>query len=115
MTGHFAFSANFSSGGTSINSSPLNRRFKNPCTYGVQVTYAVGEFKAQLSSSKWWNKGRMYTDYDSEHYSSHGWTWVNGLTAGIQLQLSYTFTYGKKVSRDDQLGKASTGNSAILK
>ena len=44
MTGHFAFSANFSSGGTSINSSPLNRRFKNPCTYGVQVTYAVGEF-----------------------------------------------------------------------
>lgn len=115
MTGHFAFSANFSSGGTSINSSPLNRRFKNPCNYGVQVTYAVGEFKAQLSSSNWWNKGRMYTDYDSEHYSSHGWTWVNGLTAGINLHLSYTFTYGKKVSRDDQLGKASTGNSAILK
>ena len=81
----------------------------------MQVTYAVGEFKAQLSSSNWWNKGRMYTDYDSEHYSSHGWTWVNGLTAGITLHLSYTFTYGKKVSRDDQLGQSGSGTSAILK
>ena len=115
MTGHFAFSANFSGAASSILDDPLGGRIKNPCTYGVDVTYAVGEFKAQLSSSNWWNKGRMYTDYDSEHYSSHGWTWVNGLTAGINLHLSYTFTYGKKVSRDDQLGKASTGNSAILK
>lgn len=84
-------------------------------TYGVTVNYAVGEFKASLSSSNWWNNARQYTDFTSEHYSESGWTWGSGVAANICLHLSYTIPYGKKVSRDNQLGGASSAGSAILK
>ena len=115
MTGNFSFGADFGGGAKYVNAWTTGCVYKSPCSYGVNVAYAVGELKVQLSSHNWWNNGRVYTDFDSGRFSSHGWTWQSGNAANIKLNLSYTFTYGKRVSRDNQLGQAGGSGSAILK
>ena len=114
--GNFSLSAYYSTPRKYLGAWSMGRitTVKNS-SYGLSVNYAVGEFKASLSSSNWWNKAHQCTDFVSSHYSEHGWTWSSGMAANICLNLSYTISYGKKVSRDNQIGGSSSAGSAILK
>ena len=112
---HFSISADFNGSLTYLNAWSNGSRTKIPVTYGLRVAYAAGEFKAEVSSGNWWNDGRIHTDFDSPLFSSHGWSWSNGYAANLELTLSYTFTYGKRVDRNNRLGQGGSGSSAILK
>ena len=84
-------------------------------TYGFLANYSVGDFKLGIQFRNWFNKYEYYSDFDSEKYSSHGWQWNSDLARSIQLTLSYTFPYGKKVKRNNEIQTSIESSSAILK
>lgn len=84
-------------------------------TYGFLANFSVGDFKVGLQFRNWFNKYKYYSDFDSERYSSHGWEWSSDLARSVQLTLSYTLPYGKKVKRNNEIQTSIESNSAILK
>lgn len=90
-------------------------RYHYKSTYGLLANYSIGDFKLGLRLQNWFNKYEYYSDFDSERYSSHGWQWSSDLARSIQLTLSYTFPYGKKVKRNNEIQTSIESNSAILK
>lgn len=90
-------------------------RYHYKSTYGLLANYSIGDFKLSLRFQNWFNKYEYYSDFDSERYSSHGWQWSSDLARSIQLTLSYTFPYGKKVKRNNEIQTSIESNSAILK
>lgn len=90
-------------------------RYHYKSTYGILANYAVGDFKAGLQFRNWFNSNRYYSDFDSARYSAHGWVWSSSLARSIQLTLSYTFPYGKKVKRNNEISESASAGSAILK
>ena len=90
-------------------------RYRYKSTYGFLMNYSVGDFKARFQFHNWFDKNKYYADFDSERYSAHGWRWTGDLARSIQLTLSYTFPYGKKVKRNNEIQTSMESNSAILK
>lgn len=84
-------------------------------TYVFLANYSVGDFKLGLQFRNWFNKYSYYSDFDSERYSSHGWQWSSDLARSVQLTLSYTLPYGKKVKRNNEIQTSIESSSAILK
>ncbi|MDE6010737.1 MAG: outer membrane beta-barrel family protein [Muribaculaceae bacterium] len=113
--GHFTFSGYYSSpakhlGGWSYGTCSTRRS-----RYGLEIGFASGNFKATLGSDNWWNKARVYNDFNSDHFSSAGWTWNSGDAPRLNLALSYTISYGRKVNHDDEVSSKGGVGSAILK
>lgn len=90
-------------------------RYHYKSTYGLLANYAAGDFKAGLQFCNWFNSNRYYADFDSNRYSAHGWVWSGSLARSVQLTLSYTIPYGKKVKRNNEIQISTETNSAILK
>lgn len=90
-------------------------RYHYKSTYGILANYATGDFKAGLQFHNWFNSNRYYSDFDSNRYSAHGWVWSSSLARSIQLTLSYTLSYGKKVKRNNEISESQSAGSAILK
>lgn len=90
-------------------------RYHYKSTYGILANYATGDFKASLQFSNWFNSNRYYSDFDSDHYSAHGWGWSGSLARSVALTLSYTIPYGKKVKRNNEIRVSTETDSAILK
>lgn len=84
------------------------------CSYGLIVSYAVGNFNARLHFNDWFGKGRVYGSYTSPQFDSSEWHWVNGYARGLSLTLTYTFPYGKKIERREDLENNAYRKSAIL-
>lgn len=99
------------------NIDPFDNGIRNhyKSTYGILANYSVGDFKLGLQFRNWFNKYKYFYDFDSERYSSHGWQWVSDLARSVQLTLSYTLPYGKKVKRNNEIQTSIESNSAILK
>ena len=90
-------------------------RYHYKSTYGILANYAAGDFKASLQFSNWFNSNRYYSDFDSDRYSAHGWVWSGSLARSVELTLSYTIPYGKKVKRNNEIRVSTATDSAILK
>lgn len=90
-------------------------RYRFKSTYGLLVNYSTGDFKAGFQFRDWFNKYEYYSDFDSKRYSAHGWRWTDDLARSIELTLSYTLPYGKKVKRDNEIQTSTNTGSAILK
>lgn len=84
-----------------------------PAFYMVEATYGVGNLKASLRFSNWFNDGRDYSIYNSPYYTSDEWSWKNGFHRSLNLTVSYTFPYGKKTDRMENIDGVSK-KSAIL-
>lgn len=90
-------------------------RYRYKSTYGLMINYSTGDFKAGLQFQNWFDKYKYYSDFNSERYSAHGWQWSGELAGSVRLTLSYTFPYGKKVKRNNEIQTSTDTNSAILK
>lgn len=85
-----------------------------PQAYGLNVSYSIGELKANLSFTNWFGDEHGRNQYSSSTYSSDQRYLVSGFARGLSLTLSYTFPYGKKVSRSDEITNEAIKKSAIL-
>ncbi|MDE5886164.1 MAG: outer membrane beta-barrel family protein [Muribaculaceae bacterium] len=90
-------------------------RYRYKSTYGFSANYSVGDLKLYLQFRNWFNRFQYFSDFDSERYSAHGWQWSSDLARSVQLTLSYTFPYGKKIKRNNEIQTSLESNSAILK
>ncbi len=99
------------------NIAPFNNgvRIRYKSTYGLLANYSVSDFKLGLQFRNWFNKYQYYYYFDSERYSSHGWQWSSDLARSVQITVSYTLPYGKKVKRNNEIQTTIESNSAILK
>lgn len=112
---NFTFMAYYQTPQKMLNAWSNGSRYNYKCTYGIFINYAVGDFKAGLQFRNWFSKGRLYETFNSRYFSTNGWTWNNELARGITLTFSYTFPYGKKVNRNNELRDSGSSGSAILK
>lgn len=89
-------------------------KFKD--NYGLEASYNVGDFKAILAFKNWFRKNYFYDiRFDSPLYSSFESKWASNLSRIVNVTLVYTFSYGKKVNRDNEIEGGSSASSAILK
>lgn len=88
---------------------------KAPAMYGATVTFGTTDLNLSLNYFNWWSKGRCHNSYYSTLYSSCGWYEGIGFDKSLELSVTYTIPYGKKVSRDDELKRSGDIGSAVLK
>ncbi len=86
-----------------------------PSIYEFAVSYNVGSLKLTADITQAFNHGtRKREQYvGSPHYAERSW-WSGQFDRGVFLSASYTFSYGKKVRMGNELGRGSSGGSAIL-
>lgn len=85
-------------------------------TYGINLNYATGDFKAELQFRNWFNRDGFYTSrFHSAHFDKTAQTWSSDLSRTLLLTLTYTFPYGKQVQRTGELQQSGSIGSAILK
>lgn len=97
--------------------TPFNNdvRFRYKSSYGLLVNFATGDFKANLQFSNWFDKHNFCYTLNTPHYASEGRQWAADLARSLQLTVSYTIPYGKKVNRNNEIQTSSAAGSAILK
>lgn len=99
-----------------LNAFSYGTKIKYPATYGLSVNYAVADFKASLQFNNWF-EGDGYTDsfFSSPRYNMTSSTWSAYASRSINLTLTYTFNYGKKISKRNEERGSGSIDSAILK
>ncbi len=89
----------------------------SPCKYQFNIGWGKGEWRASVTAYNFlrtgW-KGNRYT-LNSQYYSSESVLYGMNMHMQFQLSASYTFGYGKKVQKDNEISTTVTPNSAILK
>lgn len=85
-------------------------------TYGMTANVAFGDFKASLRFMNWFSKEILVnTRFNSPRFSEMSEIWTEDLSRKIALTLTYTFSYGKKVNRYNELQEGGGVGTAILK
>ncbi len=89
----------------------------SPSQYRIQLGWGNGNWKASVTANNflrtnWITSGQSlsgeYYKYDNENYGT-------SMHQRFQIEATYTFGYGKKVQPGNEVGTATTNQSAILK
>ena len=104
--------------------TPQKMMFSNaPITYRSSDFYAVGagwanaDWNVRLTAynvfNSHWDSADLYLE--TPLYKEHKTNFGTNSHARLNLSVTYTFGYGKKVQRGNEVGEQSGANSAILK
>lgn len=114
--GNFMIQGNFFTPEKMTGAFQMGWVYKAPIRYGIAATYALGDLKVQMWFWNWFEKeGRLDGRFDSRQYSSASSVWMSTYTRRINLSVNYTFGYGKKVKRGNEISESGGASSAILK
>lgn len=114
--GHFLINGSYIPPMTWTDAYALGAVWRSESRYALTLTYNVGDFIASVEAINIFNRGKnMHTTFVSDRYSKTVNEWVENFGRKIELTLSYTIPYGKKVSRQEEVGGAETIKSAVLK
>lgn len=85
--------------------------------YAIVAGWANGNWNVRMIGRNFFDKGSItyQTDSKSEYYSSITSTFGINYCPQINLSVSYTFGYGKKIDRDNEVGERGGAASAIIK
>ncbi|MBD5203959.1 MAG: hypothetical protein HDS82_03675 [Bacteroidales bacterium] len=97
------------------NNNAYGKWYRIPSSYGLMLTLAVKNLKAELKFNNWLGKRAEYSYYESQYYSSVSKTFMPDLSRNISLSLSYTISYGKELSKDNEATNKAIHNSAIMR
>ena len=87
---------------------------RRPDTYGLNLTYALKNFRFRFDVMNIFNSGRVHETYRSFHYDSDGWRWSSSMAKSLRLTVTYTLPYGMKVLSNGELQNDFRNSSAIL-
>lgn len=90
---------------------------KSPSSYQIQLGWGKGAWRASATAynflrSSWETSKQTLT---SQYYQFDRREYGTGKHMRFQFSVTYTFGYGKKVQRGDEVSGAGTAGSAILK
>lgn len=85
--------------------------------YRLTVGWGNSNWNLKLSASNFFNKKWDNSDswITSPVYTEHKVGYGNAAHAKIEISATYTFGYGKKVERNDEVGAQTGASSAIMK
>lgn len=90
---------------------------KTPSQYKIQLGWGNGSWNLGLSASNFlrsdWRANRE--TLRSEYYDMSSRVYSPSQHMKFSVTATYTFGYGKKIQRGDEVGSSGTGKSAILK
>ena len=94
-----------------------DRMFRMPSYYRLTVGWGAKGFNVSLSGNNLFRSSdkASYVERVDENYSVWQQEYTRTVSRGISLELSYSFSYGKKVRQDDSPGKTGEISSGILK
>ncbi len=91
--------------------------YKDRNFHSLTVGWANSDWNIRLMAVNFFNKGwqSAYTVTESPLYTEYRETFGTSSHSRINIVATYTFAYGKKVKRGNEVGEQSGGSSAILK
>lgn len=116
-TGRFSLTLYGGSPYKNLNAWSQGAYMKGLYTYGITAGYGTKDLKLSLNFYNWFrDKAYQTTTFHSPLYSYvERFRNDNWLGREINLSVSYTFGYGKKLQRNNELERTSSSSSAILK
>lgn len=97
--------------------SYMNYIYKSRDYYSMMVGWSNSVWNVRLSASNFLSRGDLMseTEYHSKNYISRKTNYGTTYCQRINLSVSYTIGYGKKIKRDDEVGEKAGAASAIIK
>ena len=88
-----------------------------PSYYSLTVGWGAKGFNVSLSGNNLFRSSdkASYVERVDENYSVWQQEYTRTVSRGVSVELSYSFSYGKKVRQDDSPGKTGEICSGILK
>ncbi|MDE7345720.1 MAG: outer membrane beta-barrel family protein [Muribaculaceae bacterium] len=88
-----------------------------PSQYRIQIGWGKGVWKVSATASNFLRTDWTVSDQtiSGQYYKSYNENYGTSMHQRFQLAVTYTVGYGKKVRTDNEVGEATTNQSAILK
>lgn len=114
--GNFYFSGFFNSPLTSLWSN-YDTIIRSKSTFEVEAGWSKSDLNVRLTVSNPFRTSWEYSTTESKYdrYADNMTNYDTNAHFSLRLSVAYTFGYGKKLQRGDEVGGAATGSSAILK
>lgn len=98
-----------------FSSSP--RTYRSRDNYGIEAGWGNSEWNVTISASNLFNSKWDVSDHyiESPLYTEHRTGYGTSYHAQLNLSVTYTFGYGKKVQRGNEVGAQQGAGSGILK
>ncbi len=92
-------------------------KIHSPSQYRIQLGWGKGNWKASATASNFLRRNWIISDQQlsSESYRYDNTNYGISMHQRFQIEVTYTFNYGKKVQSGNEVGAATTNQSAILK
>ena len=102
---------------TKIIEEGSSTRIKYPSQYQLQFGWGHGPWRARIVASNVFNSDwkTTQTSLSTPYYRQHIQRFGYGYHRSLDIQLSYTFGYGKKVGDNSEIEQTELGQSAILR
>lgn len=114
--GNFYFQASYQSKDNYLDSY-TNSITRTRDHFSMMAGWSNSSWNVRLAAVNIFNKGRMAYENEcqSQYYSSKMIAYGPTYCPHINLSVSYTIGYGKKITRDNEVGERAGAGSAIIK